>query len=67
MILLLITLVVIGVLFWAAKRILAVLPIEDPMKTIIYVVLTVAAVFWCIQILFGFVPGWPVATNWKMH
>jgi hypothetical protein len=68
MVLLLITLIVIGVLFWAAKRILAVLPLDDPMKTIIYVVLVVMAVFWCIQIIFGFIPGWPVANaNWRMH
>lgn len=63
---LLVALVVIGVLFWAAKRILAVLPIDEPFRTVIYVVLVVVAVFILLQMLVG-VPGvvWPPQIRWR--
>ncbi len=53
---LLVALIVLGVLFWAAHRILAVLPLEEPFRTIIYVVLVVVAVLICVQALFGVIP-----------
>jgi len=49
-------LIVIGVLFWAANRILAVLPVAEPFKTIIYVVMVVAACFIVLS-LFGILPS----------
>lgn len=42
---LIIALVVIGVLIWAAQSILAVLPVAEPFKTVIYVLIVVLAVF----------------------
>lgn len=42
---LLFAIVVIGVLFWAADRILAVIPMAEPFKTIAYVILVLIAVF----------------------
>lgn len=53
---LIIVLIVVGVLFWAANRILAVLPIEEPFKTIIYVLIVLLAVFFILS-LFGLVPA----------
>lgn len=55
---LLVALVLLGVLFWAAHRILGVLPIEEPFKTVIYVVLVVLAVVIILDILVG-IPGGP--------
>lgn len=52
-----VTLLVIGLLIWAAQRVLAVIPIAEPFKTIIYVLLVVLAVFLCLQI-FGLLPTW---------
>ena len=46
-----IAVVVIGVLFWAANRILAVIPIEEPFKTIAYVLLVLIAVAVAVTIL----------------
>jgi hypothetical protein len=52
--------VVIGVLFWAANRILAVIPIEEPFRTIAYVLLVLIAVAVAVTILIqivGAIPG----------
>lgn len=41
----LIVLIVLGLLWWAVTRILAVLPIAEPFKTVIYVILVLIACF----------------------
>jgi len=46
-----VALILIGVLFWAAERILAVMPMAEPFKTIAYVVLVVIAVIIAIAAL----------------
>ena len=51
-----VVLIVVGVLIWAAQRILAVLPVAEPFKTIIYVLIVVLAVFALLDIL-GFLGG----------
>lgn len=53
---LLVALVLIGLLFWAAQRILSVIPLAEPFKTIVYVLLVVFAVLVCLD-LFGLLPG----------
>jgi hypothetical protein len=50
---LIVVLIVVGVLIWAAQRILAVLPVAEPFKTIIYVLIVVVAVFALLEV-FGF-------------
>lgn len=47
----LITLVVLGVLFWALNRVLAVIPMEEPFRTLVYVVLVVIAVLVAIWVM----------------
>lgn len=52
--------VVIGVLFWAANRILAVIPVEEPFRTIAYVLLVLIAVAVAVMVLVqivGAIPG----------
>lgn len=46
-------LIVVGVLIWAAQKILAVLPVAEPFKTIIYVLIVVFSVFFILD-AFGF-------------
>jgi hypothetical protein len=41
----LVALIVVGVLVWAINRVLAVVPIPEPFKTIIWVIVVVVAVF----------------------
>jgi hypothetical protein len=41
---LVILLIIIGVLFWAAQRILAVIPLAEPFRTLIYVLMVVIGV-----------------------
>lgn len=53
-----VALIVIGVLIWAAQKILAVIPVAEPFKTIIYVLIVVLAVFLCLDIL-GLLGGGP--------
>lgn len=53
---LIIALVVIGVLIWAVQSILAVLPVAEPFKTVIYVLIVVLAVFILLNYL-GFLGG----------
>ena len=53
---LLVALLIIGVLFWAAQRILAVIPIAEPFRTVIYVVLVIVALFALLD-LFGLLPS----------
>jgi hypothetical protein len=44
-------LILVGVLIWAAQRILAVLPVAEPFKTIVYVLIVVVAAFYCVHLL----------------
>lgn len=46
---LIVTLLLIGLLFWAAQRILAVIPVAEPFKTIVYVLIVVLAVLICLD------------------
>lgn len=54
-----VVLIVIGVLIWAAQRILAVIPVAEPFKTVIYVLIVVFAVFALLNVL-GLVGGAPL-------
>jgi hypothetical protein len=50
------TLIVIGVIWWACQKLLALLPIAEPFKTVIYVlcvVILVLIVLWVIVTLLG--------------
>lgn len=50
------TLVILGVLWWAAQRLLGLIPIAEPFATIIYVVMVVImvlVVLWVIAQLLG--------------
>jgi hypothetical protein len=50
------TLIVLGVLWWACQRLMALIPIAEPFKTIIYVlcvVVMVLVVLWVIAALLG--------------
>jgi hypothetical protein len=53
---LILILVIAGVLFWAATKLLGLLPIPDPFRTVIYVLLVVVAVIvvvWAVAGVFG--------------
>ena len=50
------TLIILGVLWWAAQRLMALVPIAEPFRTIIYVVmvvLMVVIVLWVIAAILG--------------
>lgn len=50
------TLIILGVLWWACQRLMALIPIAEPFKTIIYVlcvVVMVLVVLWVIAALLG--------------
>ncbi len=52
------TLILLGVIWWAIQQLLALLPIGEPFKTIIYVlsvVLLVCIVLWVASVLLGMV------------
>jgi predicted membrane channel-forming protein YqfA (hemolysin III family) len=53
---LIVILIVVGVLIWAAQRILAVLPVAEPFKTVIYVLIVLLAVFFLLDAL-GLLPS----------
>lgn len=55
----LVALIVIGVLIWAIQRVLAVVAIPEPFKTIIWVIVVVAAVLLFLQMsgLYSFGDG----------
>lgn len=63
---LIIALIVLGVLWWAAQRILAVVPIAEPFKTVIYVVIVVAAVFIVLDLLVGAASSGIGFHTWRM-
>lgn len=46
----LIALIVIGVLVWGINKILGVVPVPEPFKTIIWVIIVIVAVFAFLQI-----------------
>lgn len=48
---LLLAVIVFGVLMWAAQRIMAVLPIAEPWKTIAYVIIVLIGVFFAVSII----------------
>jgi hypothetical protein len=50
---LVVVLLILGVLWWAAQKILAVMPIAEPFRTVIMVVLVVIAVFIVVDLLLG--------------
>ena len=60
-------LVVLGVIWWAIQRLLPLIPLGEPFRTIIYVLMTiilVIIVLWIIAVLLGIAGihvGWPVA------
>lgn len=37
--------IIVGVLFWAGQRLIALVPLDEPFRTIIYVLVAVLAVF----------------------
>lgn len=50
------TLIVLGVLWWAVQQLMALIPIAEPFRTIIYVlcvVVMVLIVLWIISVLLG--------------
>lgn len=53
---LLIGLLILGIIWWAVTRIFAVLPIAEPFRTVIYVVLVLIACLIVIYLLLGFLP-----------
>ncbi len=44
-----VTLIVVGLLWWAAQKILAVIPLAEPFKTVVYVLLVVVL---CLIVLY---------------
>ena len=50
---LLLALVVVAVLVWGAQRIMAVLPIPEPIRTVLYVLLVLVVVLWFVAALTG--------------
>lgn len=50
-------LIIVGVLWWAVQQLMALVPISEPFRTIIYVlcvVIMVLIVLWIISVLLGF-------------
>jgi hypothetical protein len=48
---LLLTLVVIGLIFWAVRTLMAAFGIGDPIASVVYVILVVFVVLWLVQTL----------------
>ena len=48
---LLLTLIVIGLIFWAVRALMGAFGIGDPIATVVYVILVVFVVLWLIQTL----------------
>ncbi len=53
---LIVTVIIIGVLIWGAQRILKVIPVAEPFRTIAYVLIVVLAVLLLVD-AFGLWPG----------
>jgi len=50
------TLIILGVLWWAAQQLLALIPLPEPFKTLIYVlmiVILVIVVLWILMVILG--------------
>jgi hypothetical protein len=45
------TLIILGVLWWAAQQVMGLIPIPEPFKTLIYVLMVIILVFVCLWIL----------------
>ena len=61
-----VVLIVAGLLFWGLQRLLAVIPVPEPFRTLIWIVAVIVAVLvclWAIGALFGFSlwSGGPIA------
>ena len=54
----LVALLIICVVFWAARRLLAAFKVEDPIATVVYVALVLLVLGW----LFGGITGGPTLT-----
>ena len=48
---LLLTLIVIGLIFWAVRALMGAFGIGDPIATVVYVILVVFVVLWLVQTL----------------
>lgn len=55
-------LIILGVLVWAAQRILAVIPLAEPFRTIVYVLIVVLVVVWCVNLFLPLIGGHPFLT-----
>lgn len=53
---LLVGLIVILALFWAARALMAAFGVQDPIATVIYVVLVLLVLFWLLNV-FGLIGG----------
>ena len=51
---LILTIIIVGVLLWAALKVLGALPVQEPFKTVAYVLIVVVAVLYLLKTLFGF-------------
>lgn len=52
-----VVLLILGVLVWGWQRIMAVLPIAEPFRTVIYVIVVCAIAIWLIYAIAGLVSG----------
>lgn len=57
---LVIYLVIAGLIWWAAQAIIAVLPIPEPIRTVINVVIVVIVALICIYALLAVIPHGPI-------
>lgn len=56
--------IIIGVLWWAAKVLMNLIPIAEPFKTIIYVILVVIGVFICLMIVQMLLAAGGISVPW---
>lgn len=56
---LLVTLILIGLMFWAVRTLAPVLKVPEPIVTVIYVLMVVLVVLWLVS-QFGLISGGPV-------
>ncbi len=52
----LVTLLILCVIIWAARALLSAFSIGDPIATVVYVVLVLCLLFWLVNVLGGSVP-----------
>lgn len=58
---LIVTLIIVAVVLWGASRILGVIDMPEPVRTILWVLLVVFVILWLMQSLFGT----PVLPRWR--